>query len=116
MKASRISAVSGLSINTKLAIFEGFKIRRVWDTIGEKWYLSVVDIVQILTDSANQTDYLKKLRKRDAVLGAYIGTNCPQVEMITEKGKSRKTLAGSPEHLLRIIQSVPSKKAEPIKK
>jgi len=55
------------------------------------------------------------LRKRDLELASYIGTNCPQVEMITETGKNRKTLAGNPEHLFRIIQSIPSKKAEPIK-
>lgn len=98
-----------------LAIFEGQKIRRHWDEKTETWYFSVVDIIFALTESANPTDYLKKLRKRDAELGKYIGTNCPQVEMTTESGKSRKTLAGNPEHLFRIIQSIPSKKAEPIK-
>jgi prophage antirepressor-like protein len=99
----------------KIAIFEGQKIRRLWDKKTETWYFSVVDIVQVLTDSINPTDYLKKLRKRDEELAKYIGTNCPHVEMFTETGKKRKTLAGNPEHLLRIIQSIPSKKAEPIK-
>ncbi|MFA6547981.1 MAG: hypothetical protein WCT11_03525 [Candidatus Magasanikbacteria bacterium] len=98
-----------------LAIFEGFKIRRVYDEDKEVWYFSVVDIIFALTESISPTDYLKKLRKRDAGLAIYIGTNCPQVEMPTETGKNRKILAGTPEHLLRIIQSVPSKKAEPIK-
>ena len=65
--------------------------------------------------SVNPTDYLKKLRKRDTILGSYIGTNCPQVEMATETGKNRRTLAASPEQLFRIIQSIPSPKAEPIK-
>jgi len=74
-----------------------------------------VDIVAVLTESVNPTDYLKKLRKRDAELAIYLGTNCPQVAMFTETGKKRKTLAGSPEHLLRIIQSIPSKKAEPVR-
>jgi len=101
--------------NKSLAIFENFKIRRYYDEKTETWYFSVVDIVQALTDSANPTDYLKKLRKRDIELGDYLGTNCPQVEMPTETGKKRKTLAGNPEHLFRIIQSIPSKKAEPIK-
>ncbi len=96
-------------------IFEGQKIRRVWDKKTEAWFFSVVDIVQALTDSINPTDYLKKLRKRDLELARYIGTNCPQVEMITGGGKNRKTLAGNPEHIFRIIQSIPSKKAEPIK-
>ncbi|MFH1182748.1 MAG: hypothetical protein V1690_00605 [Candidatus Moraniibacteriota bacterium] len=80
-----------------LAIFEGKRIRRAWDEKTEKWYFSVVDIIFALTESANPTDYLKKLRKRDSGLGNYIGTNCPQVEMLTETGKKRKTLAGSRE-------------------
>jgi NAD-dependent DNA ligase len=101
--------------NKKLVIFEGKKIRRLWDEEKELWYFSIVDIIFALTESANPTDYLKKLRKRDSELAGYIGTNCPQVEMPTETGKKRKTLAGSPEQLLRIIQSVPSPKAEPIK-
>ena len=101
--------------NKSLAIFENFKIRRYYDEKTETWYFSVVDIIFALTESANPTDYLKKLRKRDSEVGNYIGTNCPQVEMITETGKNRKTLAGNSEHLFRIIQSIPSKKAEPIK-
>ena len=99
----------------RIVIFEDKKIRRDWDKEKELWYFSVVDVIFALTESANPTDYLKKLRKRDSELASYIGTNCPQVEMPTETGKKRKTLAGSPEQLLRIIQSVPSPKAEPIK-
>ncbi len=98
-----------------IAIFEGKQIRRHWDAEKELWYFSVVDIIQILTESINPTDYLKKLRKRDIELAHYIGTNCPQVEMATETGKKRKILAGNTEQLFRIIQSIPSKKAEPIK-
>jgi len=104
-----------MSKGGNLIIFEGQKIRRFYDRTTETWYFSIVDIIKVLTDSANPTDYLKKLRKRDLELGKYIGTNCPQVEMITETGKNRKTLAGNPENLFRIIQAVPSKKAEPIK-
>ena len=99
----------------EMAIFEGTKIRRKWDAKEKKWYFSVVDIIFVLTGSVNPTDYLKKLRKRDTILGSYIGTNCPQVEMATETGKNRRTLAASPEQLFRIIQSIPSPKAEPIK-
>ena len=99
--------------NNKLIIFESKKIRRVWRE-GE-WFFSVVDIVEVLTDSINPTDYLKKLRKRDEEFGIYIGTNCPQVEMLTKTGKNRKTLAGNLEHIFRIIQSIPSPKAEPFK-
>ena len=99
--------------NNKLAIFESKQIRRAWHK--DEWFFSVVDIVEVLTDSVNPTDYLKKLRKRDGMLGFYIGTNCPQVEMATEMGKNRKILAGNLENIFRIIQSIPSKKAEPFK-
>lgn len=100
---------------TKIALFRGKQIRRVWDEKQEKWYFSIVDIVQILTDSKNPTDYLKKMRKRDKELGSYIGTNCPLVEMVSIEGKKRKTTAGSVEEVLRVVQSIPSSKAEPFK-
>ena len=99
--------------NAKIALFEGQKVRRVWNEKKERWFFSVVDVVGILTESANPTDYFKKLRKRDEILGSYVGTNCPQIEMETESGKIRKTLAGNQEHIFRIIQSIPSKRAEP---
>lgn len=98
-----------------IKIFENRKIRSSWNDKEEEWYFSIVDIVEALTDSTNPTDYLKKLRKRDSLLGDYIGTNCPQVAMTTETGKRRKTLAADTEQLFRIIQSIPSKKAEPFK-
>lgn len=100
---------------TKMVLFNDKAIRSHWDDEQEDWFFSVVDVVAALTDSANPTDYLKKLRKRDEQLGTYIGTNCPQVAMPTESGKLRKTLAASTQQLLRIIQSIPSKKAEPFK-
>jgi hypothetical protein len=95
--------------------FEGRKIRTTWDEARETWYFAVVDVVAALTDSPNPTDYLKKMRKRDVLLGSYIRTNCPQVTMPTVSGKMRKTLAADTEQLLRIIQSIPSSKAEPFK-
>jgi hypothetical protein len=99
----------------KIAPFEGRKIRTVWDEAKETWLFSVVDAIAVLTDSPNPTDYLKKMRKRDVLLGSYIGTNCPQVAMLTASGKMRKTLTADTEQLLRIIQSIPSPKAEPFK-
>jgi DNA-damage-inducible protein D len=75
-----------------LALFEKKQIRRIWH--NEEWYFSLVDIIGALTDSLNPTDYLKKIRKRDLELGVYMGTNCPQLEMVTQTGKRRKTLAG----------------------
>lgn len=98
-----------------ILLFNQKQVRRTWDDEKELWYFSVVDVVWVLTDSINPTDYLKKIRKRDEELGFYIGTNCPQVEMATETGKKRKTLAWNMEHVLRLIQSIPSKKAEPFK-
>lgn len=100
---------------SSIKIFEEKEIRTHWDAEHEKWYFSVVDVVAVLSDSVNPTDYLKKMRKRDELLGSYIGTNCPQVEMRSETGKLRKVLAADTEQLLRIIQSIPSKKAEPFK-
>jgi DNA-damage-inducible protein D len=97
-----------------LAVFEEKQVRRHYDEASEIWYFSIVDIVSALTDSANPTDYLKKLRKRDTELGSYVGTNCPQIEMLTN-GKKRKTLAGTVKDIFRIIQSIPSPKAEPFK-
>ncbi|BDU55408.1 phage antirepressor [Limnohabitans sp. TEGF004] len=99
----------------KVQLFESTHIRNHWDAEREEWFFSIVDVVAALTDSVNPTDYLKKLRKRDEQLRDYIGTNCPQVAMPTETGKARKTLAATTQHLLRIVQSIPSKKAEPFK-
>ena len=104
-----------MQTETKLQLFESVHIRSHWDAELEEWFFSVVDVVAALTDSANPTDYLKKLRKRDEQLGEYVGTNCPQVAMPSASGKSRKTLAATTQQLFRIIQSIPSKKAEPFK-
>jgi prophage antirepressor-like protein len=100
--------------NQNIILFENRQVRRYYDSENEIWYFSIVDIVEALTESVNPTDYLKKLRKRDKELGTYIGTNCPQVEMLSN-GKKRKTLAGNAEDIFRLIQSIPSPKAEPFK-
>ena len=100
---------------SSIKLFQDKKIRSVWDETEQQWYFSVVDVVAALTDSVNPTDYLKKMRKRDASLAAYLGTNCPQVDMMTESGKRRKVLAANIKGLFRIIQSIPSSKAEPFK-
>ena len=104
-----------MSQKEQIQLFEEKKVRTVWDDEKEEWFFSVVDVVEVLTDSANPTDYLKKMRKREPELGVYIGTNCPQVTMTTSTGKKRKTLAATIEQLFRIIQSIPSPKAEPFK-
>ncbi|WP_348726475.1 BRO-N domain-containing protein [Parabacteroides goldsteinii] len=98
-----------------IKIFEEKKVRAVWDDETEEWYFSVIDIIAVLTDSSNPTDYFKKMRKRDEQLASFVGTNCPQVTMQTETGKKRKTLAADTQAVFRIIQSIPSPKAEPFK-
>ena len=104
-----------MELKETVAVFESKHIRRYYDSASDVWYFALVDIVAALTDSANATDYLKKIRKRDEDLHIYLGTNCPQVDMQTESGKKRKTLAGNAQHVFRLIQSIPSPKAEPFK-
>ncbi len=80
---------------TELKLFETASIRSYYDTKTDKWYFSIVDVVEMLTNSINLTDYLKKLRKRDTELGSFLGTNCPQIAMVNKSGIKRKTLAGT---------------------
>ena len=98
----------------KLILFQNKGIRRTW--FKEDWYYSLVDIVEALTDSPNPTDYLKKMRKRDAELGSYIGTNCPHVEMLSHTNIIRNVLAGNIKDVFRLIQTIPSPRAEPFKR
>ncbi len=99
----------------EIKLFQDKRIRTAWNEEEEQWYFSVVDVIEALTDSTNPTDYLKKMRKRDQELASYLGTNCPQVAMMTETGKYRQTLGANIKSLFRIIQSIPSPKAEPFK-
>lgn len=93
-------------------IFESKKIRSVWDEKEQKWYFSVQDVVQILTDTVDPKDYIKKMKKRDLALNSNWGTICPLVEMEAADGKKRMLQAADPKSLLRIIQSLPSPKSE----
>ena len=102
--------------NFAIQLFEGKTVRIVWDAEQEKYYFSVTDIVQVLTDSVNPRDYIKKMLRRDPELKSKWGTICPPVEMLAPDGKRRKTQAADLEGIFRIIQSIPSKKAEPVKK
>jgi hypothetical protein len=100
---------------SNIRLFESKKIRSSWNEDEEKWYFSVQDVVEVLTDSVDVKDYIKKMKKRDAQLNANWGTICPLVEMKAADGKKRKIQASNTEGLFRIIQSIPSVKAEPFK-
>ena len=102
-------------MSDEVKMFEGSQIRSVWDNEREEWYFSVVDVVGVLSESKNPTDYLRKMKKRDEILASYLGTNCPKVGMVSTNGKIRKVLAGNLKDIFRIIQSIPSPKAEPFK-
>jgi hypothetical protein len=99
----------------KIQLFEQQKVRSVWDEDSEKWYFSVQDVVQILTESTDVKQYVKRMLSRDEQLRLNWGTICTPVEMIAADGKMRKIQAADMEGVLRIIQSIPSKKAEPLK-
>ena len=101
-----------------IAIFEEHHIRRVYDEKAETWYFSVVDVVRALTDQSDfQTarKYWNKLKSRLKQEGSEVVTNCHRLKMTAEDGKQRLTDVADPETLLRLVQSVPSPKAEPIK-
>ena len=97
-----------------IKIFEEKRIRTLWDEEHEKWYFSVVDVVQVLTDSVNPTDYLKKMRKRDPELSKGWGQFVTPLAIETAGGKQKVNFSDT-RGILRIIQSIPSPKAEPFK-
>lgn len=100
---------------SNIKLFESKQIRSVWNEKEQKWYFSVQDVVEVLTDAADVKDYIKKMKKRDFQLNSNWGTICPLVEMEAADGKRRKVQAANAQGLLRIIQSIPSPKAEPFK-
>ena len=99
-----------------IKLFEDKKIRIVWNEEEEKYYFSVADIVQVLTDSVDIKQYIKRLRARDPELNVRWGTICTPTRMRAADGKYYQTQAADLEGIFRIIQSVPSKKAEPVKR
>ena len=107
--------VNIMNENVAIRLFEGRKVRMAWDAEQEKYYFSVVDIVQILTESVDVKQYIKRMRARDQELNSKWGTICTPVEMLAPDGKRRKTQAADLEGIFRLIQSIPSKKAEPVK-
>ena len=101
---------------SNIKLFQDNKIRATFNEEDQKWYFAVVDVVEVLTESVNAKDYIKKMRKRDPQLNSNWGTFCPPLEMIAKDGRKRKVQAANAESLLRIIQSIPSPKAEPFKR
>lgn len=98
-----------------LKLFEEQRVRTVWDDEQEKWYFSIVDVVAILTDSPNPNNYWKVLKHRLKKEGNESVTNCNQLKLESNDGKRYKTDVADTEQLLRLIQSIPSPKAEPFK-
>ena len=98
-----------------IQLFDQQQVRIVWDAEAEKYYFSIVDVVQILTDSADGRKYWNKLKQRLKAEGNESVTNCHQLKLPAADGKNYKTDVADLEGILRIIQSIPSKKAEPIK-
>ena len=100
---------------TNIQLFEQKQVRSVWDEDEEKWYFSIVDVVSILSDSENPQGYWRVLKKRLLKEGNETVTNCNALKMVANDGKMRLTDVADTQQLLRLIQSVPSKKAEPFK-
>jgi hypothetical protein len=97
----------------KLVVFQDKKIRRIWH--NDEWYFSVIDVVEVLTDSNNPRNYWSMLKKRELDAGIELSTNCVQLKLEAPDGKLRETDCANTKSLFRIIQSIPSKKAEPFK-
>lgn len=104
-----------MSQSTNIKLFEDKNIRTLWDEVAEKWYFSVVDVVGILAGSDNPRKYWSVLKTRLNQEGNQTATNCSQLKMVGADGKMRETDVADTEQILRLIQSIPSPKAEPFK-
>ena len=98
-----------------IQLFEDKKVRTAWDAEQEKWYVSIIDVIAILTDSPNPRKYWSVLKLRLKKEGSQLATNCSQLKMQSSDGKFYKTDVADTEQLFRLIQSIPSPKAEPFK-
>ena len=103
------------NIDTSIKLFESKKVRTHWDETEEQWYFSVIDVVEILTDSPDPKDYWYRMKKREKLSGIELSTICRQLKMKSSDGKNYNTDCSDTQGLLRIIQSIPSPKAEPFK-
>jgi len=99
---------------TKIAVFKGKQVRKA--IRNNEWWFSITDVVSALTDSADTKQYIKKMRQRDPQLNSYWGTICTPLDLLAPDGKTRKSNCANTEGIFRIIQSIPSPKAEPFKR
>ena len=104
-----------MSEDNKIQLFQGQQVRYIWDEEKEQYFFSVVDVIQVLTDSTNPQTYWRVLKKRLLDEGNETVTNCNALKLPAPDGKMRLTDVATTEQLFRLIQSVPSKKAEPFK-
>lgn len=104
-----------MSKESIIKAFEGVNVRIVWDVETEEYYFAVNDIVQVLTESTDVKQYVKRMRSRDPELNSKWGTICTPLRMLAPDGKMRLTKAATLQGILRIVQSIPSRKAEPLK-
>ena len=102
-------------MENKIKLFENKVVRSHWDAEQEEWYFSVVDVIEVLTESKDAKQYLKKMRSRDLELNSNWGTICTLIKMVGKDGKLREIQAANTAGILRLIQSIPSPKAEPFK-
>ena len=104
-----------MSKKEALQLFENRKVRSVWDSDTEKWYISIVDVIEVLTESSNPRKYWSVLKTRLKQEGSELATNCSQLKLLAADGKKYLTDVADVEQLFRLIQSIPSPKAEPFK-
>jgi hypothetical protein len=104
-----------MNTHDSIQIFDNKKVRTLWDEEHEKWYISIIDVVEILTESPNARKYWSVLKTRLKAEGSQLATNCSQLKMKSSDGKFYKTDVADTQQLFRLIQSIPSPKAEPFK-
>jgi hypothetical protein len=107
--------ITALTKENAIKLVEEKQVRTIWDAEQEKWYISIVDIIAVLTESTDSNTYWRKLKKRLKEEGNETVTNCHGLKMLASDGKMRMTDAADTEQLFRLIQSIPSPKAEPFK-
>ena len=104
-----------MTVKNEIKLFEQKVVRSIWDAEQEKWFMSIVDVVSVLTESPNPRKYWSVLKSRLKVEGSQMATNCSQLKMKASDGKFYLTDVADSEQLFRLIQSIPSPKAEPFK-